>query len=177
MKKILLVAVAVLTIASVGVYFNVSAQAGSSLKSSPVSASQLADTFITVGPPHTLKKTTVNQASGLVAKGAGFAALDAPTPVTCPGLGGTCLIAADQNVQVVGAAGGRWAICSQVDGAFMNPPCPFLGVVPATGAFVAGAFSQNATVGVGAHSVQTFVYTDGAASMSIYNINYRVYKP
>jgi hypothetical protein len=176
MKKILLVAVAVLAIASVGVYFNVSAQAGSSLKSSPVSASQLADTFITVGPPHTLKKTIVNQATGLVAKGAGFAALDAPTPVTCPGTAGTCLIAADQGVQVTGAAAGRWAICSQVDGAFMNPSCPFLGVVPATG-FVAGAFSQNATVGVGAHSVQTFVYTDGAASMSIYNINYRVYKP
>lgn len=179
MKKILLIAVAVLTVATVGIYFSASAQAGNANLSSPAAGMQFAasDGFATVGPPHVLKKTIVNQDSAVVGIPGGFAALDSPTTVVCPGTSGNCLIAADQNVQVVGSGAGRWAICSQVDGLFMNPPCPFLGRVPTNGDFVAGAFSQNATVSAGSHTVQTFVFTDAAGSKSIYNINYRVYKP
>ena len=70
-------------------------------------------------------------------------------------------------------------ICTQVDGAFMAEPlCPFLGVVPSDGSFLAGSFAQSKTgVSVGNHTVQSFLFTNNGGSRNIYEIVYRVYVP
>ena len=57
-----------------------------------------------------------------------------------------------------------------------QPNCPFLGVIPSDGTYVAGSFAQNTSVSPGTHTVQTFVYTDNGANRSIYEIQYQVYR-
>jgi hypothetical protein len=115
--------------------------------------------------------------SDLVTLGSGFQAIDAGTTLTCPA-GKKCLIRAEQNLQVRGsAASNRWAICTQVDGVFMaKPSCPYQGLVPADGTYVAGSFAQNATVGAGVHTLRTFLYTDAGADRSIYEVQYQIYR-
>ena len=58
-----------------------------------------------------------------------------------------------------------------------EPLCPYLGYV-ATGFLESNSFAQSMSgISPGSHSVQTFVYTDSAATRSIYTIIYRVYRP
>jgi hypothetical protein len=116
--------------------------------------------------------------NNLVAVSSGFQAIDVATTVVCPA-STRCVIRAEQNVQVRGTvAGNKWAICTQVDGNFMaQPSCPFQGVIPSDGTFVAGSFAQNKTgVTPGTHTVQTFLFTDAGADRSIYEIQYQVYR-
>jgi hypothetical protein len=116
---------------------------------------------------------------GIVGIAAGFVALDAPLKFTCPA-GGTCTVSAEQNVQVRGTtSANKWAICTQVDGAFIaEPNCPYLGVIPSDSSFLAGSFTQNVSaVAPGNHTLQTFVYTDNGGDRAVYNITYRLYRP
>jgi hypothetical protein len=125
-----------------------------------------------------LKKTYIAADGGSQALPGGFTVIHAPLGVTCPG-GGTCTIEVHQNVQVAGSAGGAWAICSKVDGAYLtNPSCPFLGRTPSDGSFEARSFVQTGSgLAAGAHVVVTEVYTSGAATRYNYEITYRIYKP
>ena len=125
-----------------------------------------------------LKVTARSQGGAIVAVPSGFQPIDGVTTLHCPGTT-TCTFEADQNVQVRGStANNAWAICTQVDGAYMTQPsCPFLGNVP-NGFFGAGSFVQTQTgLSAGNHTVQTFLYTDDGADRSIYTILYRVYTP
>ena len=126
----------------------------------------------------TLLVSRVQWGNSLVAVGSGFQPIDTATTLTCPATR-RCTIRVEQNVQVRGsAASNRWAICTQVDGVFMGQPnCPFLGVIPSDGTFVAGSFAQNdTTVSAGAHTVRTFLFTDFGADRSIFEIQYQLYR-
>jgi hypothetical protein len=128
-----------------------------------------------------LKSSHIVADNGTQAVGGGFVAVHAPLTLSCPGATGTtCTVAVDQHMQIQAAAGtGNWAICTQVNGAFMdNPLCPFLGN-PQVGVFEARAFAQAraATVPAGNFTVQTFIFTGGAGTRSIYELTYKVYKP
>jgi hypothetical protein len=129
-----------------------------------------------------LKRNFISQDSGSATVGVGFQPVDAPTTINCPSTPytSTCTIEAEQHVQVKGSTtGNSWAICTQVDGAFMGEPlCPFLGVVPSDGTFTFGSFAQTKTgVSVGDHTVQTFLYTANGGARHIYEIAYRLYVP
>jgi len=133
---------------------------------------------LVISAKRVLKSTTIVSDNAFTAVAGGFQPIHGPITMTCPGTG-TCTLEAAQNVQVQGAGGGAWAICTQVDGFFVSEPsCPFLGSVPTDGSFGAGSFAQSASnLGPGNHTVQSFIFTSGAANLSIYNIVYRIYKP
>jgi hypothetical protein len=57
-----------------------------------------------------------------------------------------------------------------------QPSCPFLGVIPPDSTLVTGSFAQNATVGPGTHTVQTFLFTNSGATRSTFEIQYQVYR-
>jgi hypothetical protein len=108
--------------------------------------------------------------------GAGFQPIDPGVTLVCP-FGASCVITAEQNVQVRGAAASnRWAICTQVNGVFMSEPlCPFLGFVP-VGSFGANSFEQHRSIGPGTHFIRTFLFTDFGADRSIYHLEYSIYR-
>jgi hypothetical protein len=148
--------------------------------SSPMASSSHSTTVApnAVVKQRVLKVTARSQGGGIVAVPSGFQPIDGVTTLHCPGTT-TCTFEADQNVQVRGStASNDWAICTQVDGAYMTQPlCPFLGQVP-NGFFGAGSFVQTQTgLSPGNHTVRTFLYTDNGADRSIYTILYRVYTP
>jgi hypothetical protein len=126
---------------------------------------------------HTLKNTYINANAADVAEAAGFNAIDAPTTVLCPGTSGTCIIQADEWIQLNGAAGNRVAICFYVDGTAVDG-CYFTGETLADGLFMQQSTSHASNaVSAGNHTVQTVLYTDVGAFVAFYNFNYRVYKP
>jgi len=133
----------------------------------------------TVQSNKVLKKTYRVEDSGTQAVGGGFVAVHAPVTINCPGTAGVCFVEAHQNMQVIGDGGsGRWAICTAIDGNFMSQPlCPYLDIVP-NGFYHARNFVQTQTgISFGNHTIQTFIYTDGPATRSIFELTYRVYKP
>lgn len=129
-------------------------------------------------PSRVLRHSVLTSENAVVAIGAGFQSLTGAVTINCPGPGG-CLLEVDQHAQVRGTtANNRWAICTRVDGVDMtNPSCPFLGVVPSNGFFVAGAFAQSkGSLAPGNHAVQTFIYTDNGGSRGNFQITHRIYK-
>ncbi len=125
-----------------------------------------------------LVSTTQSYGEPGTSEGASFVAIDSPLAFICPA--GGCTVSAEQNVQLSGSvAGNRWAICTAVDGNYMDQPdCPYLGYVSSDGSYLAGSFVQNMSgVTAGKHTLQTFLYTDDGATLSIYNIVYRLYTP
>ena len=120
----------------------------------------------------------IYEPTGTITVPAGFQPIHPPKTINCTGTG-TCTAGFEQNVQIKGStADNNWAICQQVDGAFIaEPSCPFLGAVP-NGTFGSGSFAQQKTgLSIGTHTVQTFVYTDKGAEVGIFNIIVRIYKP
>jgi hypothetical protein len=164
----------------VGAFMALSATSTRSLQGSPTSG-------LTKGlPPDSglifnrkLASTSHAWGNDLVPVAAGFVAIDAPLNFTCPP--GTCTASAEENVQIQGStSGNRWAICFTVDGNFSaQPSCPFQGLVSSDGAtYITGSFAQNTSgITAGHHSLQTFVYTDLGANLSIYDLTYRLYRP
>ncbi|HTZ96971.1 MAG TPA: hypothetical protein VMB18_11270 [Terriglobales bacterium] len=125
-----------------------------------------------------LQSTSQSYSNSLTSVGSGFVPIDSPLTFKCPA--GGCTVSAEQNVQVSGTvAGNKWAICTFVDGNEMQQPlCPYLGYVSSDGSYVAGSFVQNmSSVPAGNHTLQTQLYTDDGANLSIYNIVYRLYTP
>ena len=127
-----------------------------------------------------LVRTKVSSDNSLVAVASGFQAIDAGTVLFCPATATNCVIVAQQNVQIRSAtANNNWAICTQVNGAFLtNPSCPFLGPPPFTGTFTANSFAQSSGAlapGVN-HTVRTFLFTNNGADRSIYEITYSIYR-
>jgi hypothetical protein len=128
---------------------------------------------------HVLKNmynNTCGASCSLSTLASGFTAVDSATTVSCPGTTGTCLIQADQWVQLAPASGDELAICLYVDGSDING-C-YLNSSASTFDYVVDSMSQGITVSHGNHTVQTFVYdSSGGSLMSYYNVNYNVYKP
>jgi hypothetical protein len=153
---------------------------GHSLKgASPLTGKVSPQVPLPVSGVKRLLRSRISWDNNLVAVGSGFVAIDAATTINCISTS-TCTYEAEQNVQVQNSiAGNKWAICTAVDGNFMAQPlCPFLGILPADSSFVGGSFAQTMSgLAPGGHSVQTFIYTDSGANLSIYEITYRVYRP
>jgi hypothetical protein len=121
---------------------------------------------------------TTDTTSGAITIPSGVVALDSPGTINCPGTSGTCTLEIDQHVQVGGSqvASNQVGICTMVDGAFL--PCPILGVVPLSGFWATPSFVQvRSGLGLGSHTVQTFVSTVAGGSRSSYSVTYRIYKP
>ena len=137
---------------------------------------------------HVLKSTYINTCipsntcfSFTLASGA-YTAVDAPTTVVCPGTSGTCLIQADQWLEVGGTttAGNNTALCLLVDGVIVSAggfACYYNEETPTDGSFIMGSFSQGTNVSAGSHTVQTTIWTDFGATGAAYTNTYRVYKP
>ena len=126
-----------------------------------------------------LVTTSYSVSSKLVTVGPGFQPMDSAKTLTCPKGKGVCRIEADQAAQVTGGAGSsnRWAICTQVDGVFMDrPSCPFLGLINPS-YFQSAAFSQQqSAVSEGEHILRTFIYTDTGAQLGNFSIQYHIYQ-
>jgi hypothetical protein len=181
-KRSIVIVAVVFALATFGTGAAVGVSASRRANSPTIGAASDAVVPASVTSKRKLKRNFISQDSGSVAVGAGFQPVDAPTTINCPSTPytSTCTIEAEQHLQVKGStAGNSWAICTQVDGAFMGEPlCPFLGVVPSDGTLIFGSFAQTKTgVSVGDHTVQTFVYTANGATRSIYEIAYRLYVP
>jgi hypothetical protein len=132
----------------------------------------------TVPPAHfrTLYSSAFESSNATNSVGGGFVALDGVVNINCKFA--ACTFEIDEHVQMGGSgAGNRWAICAQVDGSYLSTPsCPFLGYLNSDGSYLGGSFAQYASVTHGPHTAQVFTYTDAAATQSIYEITYRVYR-
>jgi hypothetical protein len=74
-----------------------------------------------------------------------------------------------------GLANNRWAVCAQIDGAFI-PSCPYAGRVPVTFYETRNSI-QILHAGFGAHRLQVYVYVDGKASLGYGTSVWRQYVP
>jgi hypothetical protein len=99
------------------------------------------------------------------------------TTLTCPTSG--CTFGFQDMIQVgqSSAASNHWAICALVDNSFVNPPCPFQGIVPTGGFFAVGNSLQNWHASAGAHKLDVYVYVDAAASLGNSEANSLLYIP
>jgi hypothetical protein len=88
------------------------------------------------------------------------------TSETCPTNG--CAFVFQDMIQVgnSGTAGNRWAICGAVDGTFINPPCPFQGIVLGSNLYSVGNSLQTFHAAAGAHTLQLFVFVDAPALLA-----------
>lgn len=172
MKRVLIAMAGCCLVASVAAAQEASPTEGLPTFNAPAPAALLAN--------RVLKKTYVNAGSDSVALPSGFQPIDNATTVSCPGTSGVCAIEVEQHLQVSsGVANNRWAICTQVDGAFLsNPSCPFVGPAQNNGFFDARSFTQTGSgLSFGNHTVRSFVFSDFGINRSIYEITYRIYKP
>jgi hypothetical protein len=117
-----------------------------------------------------------------------YTAVDSPLAVNCPGTSGTCTIVADMWVQTGGtpsSASNNYAVCLYVDTVNVGTVgdgsygCHYTENTPSDGITFIEAGEENLLSGValGAHQVQTFLYTNYGTPVEYYNISYRVYKP
>jgi hypothetical protein len=88
------------------------------------------------------------------------------TTESCPTNG--CAFVFQDMIQVgnSSSSSNRWAICGAVDGIFINPPCPFQGLVLGSGLFSVGNSLQTFHAAAGAHTLQLFVYVDFPALLA-----------
>lgn len=136
---------------------------------------------VSLGGPFTLYQTYAKYSNTPVVVGSGYRAVDDGTTFTCPE--SSCLVEFDEFVQISGAQPGEsgWSICAAVDGNYVNTPnCPSLGSpYPPESDYIytVGSFIQFATVSSGAHTLQTFVYSQYGLTKDIWSLVYRIYTP
>ncbi len=100
-----------------------------------------------------------------------FNAVDSTT-VNCTAFVG-CFVGMESMVQL-STGGGDWAICFYLDGVAVN--CPYQGV-NGVGSFVVGNYRGiSALVPKGLHTVEMRVFTNTAAGLYRWSVDYRVYK-
>ena len=109
-----------------------------------------------------------------------YTAVDSPLTVQC--LSETCTIVADMWVQTGGASAtsNNYAVCLYVDGVAVGGTngCHYTEDTPSDGTFIeAGEENLLSGVGVGPHTVQTFLWTNKGTPVANYNISYHVYEP
>lgn len=107
---------------------------------------------------------------------AGFNDIDAATQIRCTNAAG-CTIVSNATAQVAPAAGALWAVCTKIDGVYMNPGCPYQGHLPNAGTYVTGSAQFSSTVAKGTHLLQTQVYVSSASVLGAYQVQYSLYVP
>lgn len=111
--------------------------------------------------------------------GPSYQPLDQAITIVCGNPAG-CTIGVEQHVQVGLSTkpNNGWAICTQVDGNYIETPgCAWQGYLLDNSFYVVGSWAQQTSVAVGKHTVQTFIYTDDGVQEDDYSIVYRVYNP
>jgi hypothetical protein len=111
--------------------------------------------------------------------GPSYQPLDQAITIVCGNPAG-CTIGVEQHVQVGLSTkpNNGWAICTQVDGNYIETPgCAWQGYLPDDSFYVVGSWAQQTSVAVGKHTVQTYIYTDDGVQEDDYSIVYRVYNP
>ena len=106
----------------------------------------------------------------------GYHNLDNPTTIKCSNTSG-CTISVGSTVQVAPPAGSNWAICAVIDGVYMTPACPYMGVLPGAGSYVAGSERFQVAVTQGTHTVQSQVYVGANSLLGNWQVDYMLYKP
>jgi hypothetical protein len=153
------------------------ATAGSSSATGPAGGAGAEDIQMVISSLKGPRTTTAYYDLNMIAVPAGFQPLHDPLDIRCPGPG-QCAIEAAQHQQVRSAMNNnRWAVCTQVDGVWMNqPPCPYVEVAQASAFFHARTFSQFKTnLLPGNHVVQSFLKSDFGLIDGTTNISYRLY--
>ena len=126
--------------------------------------------------PEALQYNIIQWQACCVNLAAGFN-LEFQTTETCPTNGCTFEFLDMIQVGNSGTAGNRWAICGAVDGTFINPPCPFQGIVLGSGLFSVGNSKQTWHSAAGVHTLQLFIYVDAPALLANSSANFFVYIP
>jgi hypothetical protein len=126
--------------------------------------------------PEAMQYTVLQWQACCVNLAAGFN-LAFQTVETCPANG--CEFDFQDMIQVGNSSTStnRWAICGAVDGVFINPPCPFQGIVLGSGLFNVGNSLQSFHAAAGAHTLQLFVFVDAAALLANSEANFIVHIP
>ena len=130
----------------------------------------------TTSPPEAVQYSILQWQACCVQLQAGFN-LAFQTVETCPTNGCTFGFADMIQVGNSGTSGNRWAICGAVDGNFINPPCPFQGIVLGAGLYSVGNSLQNWHSGAGGHTLQLYVYVDAPALLANSEANFIVHIP
>ncbi|HEY6290932.1 MAG TPA: hypothetical protein VI455_05125 [Terriglobia bacterium] len=167
------------SIAPFAAYHSGRAQSQEAVKAAPQPTTEAVTPAAVTGGAHALSATYFSWGNIQREVSSGYQALDAPTKVSCQFASG-CTIGVEQQVQVglVKTSNNGWAICTQVDGNYIDTPgCAWQGYIPPDGFYIVGSFSQQTSVAFGNHTVQTFIYTTYGAQEDTYNIIYRVYQP
>ncbi|MGB8702405.1 MAG: hypothetical protein WCD18_23555 [Thermosynechococcaceae cyanobacterium] len=126
--------------------------------------------------PTKLLQTFFRSGSGGITLAANAFTPISTVSVTCNNAAG-CSIGVESMIQIQPPAGTQWAICPQVGGVFMSPPCPFQGLLPAVSSFVTGNGRSNITVPLGTHTVTTTVFVSAASTLRNWESDVRLYKP
>ncbi len=142
----------------------------------PLSGPAAPPATVTTSTTETLQYSVIQYTGAGTALSPGFNAVF-QTVVNCPAFG--CTFGFEDMIQVglSGTTGNRWAICGEVDGNFINPPCPFQGVVPEGLYETRNSLQSWVHVGAGAHTLTVLVYVDAAATLGNCEAIYRVYAP
>ena len=102
-----------------------------------------------------------------------------PVILFCPGdTAGPCTIEAQIFAQVRAPGGNKYALCTRVDGVYLQPSgCPFLGELQPN-VWTGNSFT-SVLPGVrrGRRTVQSFVYLDSPGTLANWSVVYNVYKP
>ncbi|HEV3279258.1 MAG TPA: hypothetical protein VG860_20880 [Terriglobia bacterium] len=111
--------------------------------------------------------------------GPSYQPLDRPIIIACDNPRG-CTIGVEQHVQVglSTKSNNGWAICTQVDGKYIElPGCAWQGYLTDDAFYVVGSWAQQTNVSFGKHKVQTYIYSDNGIQEDDYSIIYRLYSP
>ena len=133
----------------------------------------------TVGVLHAVKGVYTNWASNFsrsVAAGA-LVAADAPTTIKCTFAKGCTLLAGNFVQFYDSSTPSMAAICTEVDGNYMNNCGNYVGnTIPAT-AYSDINDRENLHVATGDHIVQTFVYLSEGGYLTAYQFDYTLTTP
>jgi len=153
---------------------------GRVLATPPVFAQHPSDTPQTA-TKHSLQGTYLSVGNGFGTSIPSFTytPIDSPVTVTCPGPVGSCTLLANQFLVTQGSsASNNYAICLYIDGALISQRCYYTADSPNDGTFVFGSTSNwEVGVPVGAHTMQSVVFSNDGCSYDEYQFQYLVYKP
>jgi len=104
----------------------------------------------------------------------GFAPMDAAQTISC---NKACNVVTNNTAEFLSYYSyNQVGICPMVDGYFTNGSCYFSGALSFTELYTNRTNQTNLSVGSGAHTVQTYVYTVAPAYMGHYQNDYHIYQ-
>lgn len=179
-----------LAIAMFGAYGYLTAQskhsqAGKTLSTPPVFSVLPSEAAPALATNHALVRNyyTAGTLGGVEISAHVFTPVDTIQTVQCPGTSGNCTIIADHWLEVRNPLGGARSGngvdgCLYVDGVG-DGHCGLIDdEAPPDGSWAQATSSHHTSgVGLGNHTVQTFIFCNSGCDLAYFHVNYRVYKP